>query len=123
MLPDEHEWIRINYTPQETIWLLCETEKTKREAIRANHDIAIERIRQSADIIRTYLDRSFDERAQIFNKQFEVVDEALRTGNMQMLDTGLNHINELAKQSPFKDLTNLAQVQNALMDKNTVWKI
>ncbi len=101
----------------------CESEQTKREAIRAKRDIELEKIHQTADIIKTYLNRTFDERANIFNKQFEIVDEALRTGNIQMLELGLTHIHALAAQSPFKNLSDLNQVQKALLDENTVWDI
>ncbi len=98
-------------------------QETKREEIRAKRDIAIEKINKTSELIRIYLDKTFDERKDIFNKQFEVVDEALRTGNTQMLSLGLNSINQLASQSPFKNLADINQVQAALMDENTEWDI
>ena len=64
-----------------------------------------------------------DERKSIFNKQFDVVDEALRKGDIQMLHLSLASINQLAAQSPFKNLADIAQVQSALMDDDTVWDI
>ena len=106
----------------DTVHFVSEQE-TKREEIRAKRDIAIEKINKTSELIRIYLDKTFDERKDIFNKQFEVVDEALRTSNTQMLSLGLNSINQLASQSPFKNLADINQVQAALMDENTEWDI
>ena len=102
----------------------CQEEETKREAIRTNRDIQIEKIHQKCDLIRSYLDRTFDERARIFDKQFEVLDEALRTRDLKMLEMTLTHIHTLAAQSPFKNLSDFEQTQKALLDKeNTIWDI
>ena len=106
----------------ETIKYVAEQE-TKREEIRAKRDVAIAQINAMSDNIKLYLEKTFDERSAIFSKQFEAVDEALRTGNTEMLTLTLNSINSLAASSPFKNLADIVQVQQALTDGNTEWDI
>ena len=106
----------------ETIKYVAEQE-TKREEIRAERDVAIERIHAMSDNIKLYLEKTFDERSAIFAKQFECVDAALRDGNTEMLALTLNSINSLAASSPFKNLADINQVQQALGDSSTEWDI
>ena len=106
----------------ETIQYVAEQE-TKREEIRAERDVAIARIHAMSDSIKLYLEKTFDERSAIFAKQFECVDAALRDGNTEMLASTLNNINSLAASSPFKNLADINQVQQALGDSSTEWDI
>ena len=106
----------------ETIQYVAEQE-TKREEIRAERDVAIARIHAMSDNIKLYLEKTFDERSAIFAKQFECVDAALRDGNTEMLAMTLNNINSLAASSPFKNLADINQVQQALGDSSTEWDI
>lgn len=106
----------------ETIQYVAEQE-TKREEIRAKRDVAIERIHAMNDNIKLYLEKTFDERSAIFAKQFECVDTALRDGNTEMLALTLNNINALAASSPFKNLADIKQVQQALSAGNTEWDV
>ena len=75
------------------------------------------------EAIKEYLEKTFDERSAIFAKQFECVDAALREGNTEMLAITLNSINSLAASSPFKNLADINQVQQALSDSDTEWDI
>lgn len=100
-----------------------EEQETKREEIKAKRDIAIEKIKIIREAINNYLDKTFDERKEIFSKQFECVDEALKSNNTELLAISLNSINSLATQSPFKALADLKSVQNQLLDDNTEWDI
>jgi hypothetical protein len=106
----------------ETVKYVAEQE-TKREEIRAERDVAIARIHAMSDNIKLYLEKTFDERSAIFAKQFECVDAALREGNTEMLAMTLNSINSLAASSPFKNLADINQVQQALSDGGTEWDI
>ncbi|MBR4985829.1 MAG: hypothetical protein IKY83_08830 [Proteobacteria bacterium] len=99
----------------DTIKYVSEQE-TKQVEIRAHRDIAVAQINATTELIKQYLDKTFDERKDIFNKQFQVVDEALRTGNTEMLSYGLSAINQLAAQNPLKNLADIHQFQQALMD-------
>lgn len=100
-----------------------EEQETKRVEINAKKDVAIEKIKTIERCIKDYLDKTFDERRSIFAKEFECVDAALKTGNLELLSVSLNSINSLAAQSPFKALADVAAVQKNLLDTNTEWDI
>ena len=101
----------------------AEEQETKREEIRAMRDTAIAQVNAMRDVVQTYLEKSFDERASLFAEQFKCVDAALRSGDNEMLSISLNSINTLAASSPFKNLADLNNVTKALTDSNTEWDI
>lgn len=101
--------------------IIAEQEKTKRCEIDAWEKEAIAKINAQRDLLITYLDRSFDERAENFRALFKVVDSAIASGNNQQLALTLNSITEIAKSSPFKELANLASVRAALDDPDHEW--
>lgn len=107
---------------QETI-KYAEEQETKREEIRAMRDVAIARINEMSQCVQAYLEKTFDERALIFAKQFEAVDTALKTGDNEMLALGLNSINSLAASSPFKNLADITAVQKSLTSSETEWDV
>lgn len=124
------------HNPEEVLGALCklqsianetikyaEEQETKRVEINAKKDIAIEKIKAIESCIKDYLEKTFDGRRSIFEKQFECVDAALKTGNLELLAVSLNSINSLAAQSPFKALADVAAVQKNLLDTNTEWDI
>lgn len=98
----------------EEVVKFIEIQETKRVAIRCHSEEVISRINAMSDIISQYLDRVFDERQMIFKKQFECVDAALASGNIEMLGASLNAINQLAESSPFKALSDAGVVKNML---------
>lgn len=93
-----------------------ELQETKRTQIRADAEVAIKKVEAMRDVLKQYLEKSFDERSAIFMKQFEVVDQALAKGDNTMLSAGLTAINELAASSPFKALADIKSVQQMLTD-------
>lgn len=97
----------------------CEVQKTKRAQIRAQAEVAIHQIDAIRDVLKDYLERSFDERRRIFDKEFEVVDKCLANGDTQALAVTLNSITALAQSSPFKALADLGAVRNTLANKGT----
>lgn len=101
---------------------IAEQERTKRRDIEAWEKEAITRINAQRELVITYLDRSFDERAENFRALFGVVDDALLSGDNQQLALALNSITEIAKSSPFKDLANLNNVRAALNNPEHVWE-
>ncbi len=101
---------------------IAEVERTKRRDIEAWEKESITRINAQRDLVITYLDRSFDERAENFRALFGVVDDALLSGDNQQLALALNSITEIAKSSPFKDLANLNNVRAALNNPEHVWE-
>lgn len=107
---------------RDTVKFVAEQE-TKQVEIEAQRDVAIAQINATSALIKDYLEKTFDERSAIFAKQFECVDEALKTGNTDMLAMTLNSINSLAASSPFKNLADIGQVRQALNEGNTEWDI
>ena len=97
----------------------CEVQKTKRAQIRAQAEVAIHQIDAIRDVLKDYLERSFDERRKIFDKEFEVVDKCLANGDTQALAVTLNSITALAQSSPFKALADLGSVRKTLANKGT----
>lgn len=98
-----------------------EVQITKRASIESLRQQALAKIDAQKALLMTFLTRTFDERAEIFQQQFRVIDDALATGNIQQLALGLDSVSKLAASSPFKDLSSIASVGKALDDKNTVW--
>lgn len=98
-----------------------EAQKTVRLDIAAQRDVALANIEMQKTALMTYLDKSFDERKESFQKLFSVVDDALAKDNMQELAAGLEGIISLADSSPFKDLRTIEETANALTDPNHQW--
>ena len=97
-----------------------EIQKTKREQIRANTDVAIKQIEVVRDTIQIYLEKTFDERRYLFEREFQLVDKAIESGNTILLEQSLASITSLAKESPFKGLSDFAKAQKELSNPGTV---
>jgi hypothetical protein len=95
-------------------------EKTKRKEIEAVKKVDIERIHAQRDIIMTYLDKSFDERKDIFKKYFDVLDAALESGQIDTIVKTLDSITGLAKSSPFKDIASIVQVKKMIDNEEPI---
>lgn len=108
------ETIKQYITATENVAKFIEIQETKRVAIRCHSEEVISRINAMSNIISQYLDKVFDERKMIFKKQFECVDAALASGNIEMLGLSLNAINKLAESSPFKALSDVTVVKSML---------
>ncbi|WP_016949724.1 hypothetical protein [Anabaena sp. PCC 7108] len=100
---------------------IAEQEQTKRREIDAWERTTVRKINTLREFLIGYLDRSFDEREKNFRSLFTVVDDAIASGNNEQLALTLNSITEIAKSSPFKELSNLANVQAALEDPDHEW--
>lgn len=98
-----------------------EAQKTVRAGILAERDVALARIEMQKAALLSYLDRSFDERKENFQKLFSVVDHALENDNIQELGLGLKGIIQLAESSPFKDLGSIEATTSALADPDHEW--
>jgi hypothetical protein len=100
-----------------------EQEKTKRSEIEDWEKLMLAEIKAKRDFLIGYLDSSFDERATNFESLFQTVDRAMSSDDNQQLYLTLHAIVELARSSPFKDLTDLATVKAALDDPDHVWEL
>lgn len=101
----------------------CEMQETKREAIRNEAATRIEQIHAMKESIQTYLDRSFDERRAIFQKEFELLDKAIEMENVDAMQMVLDKIGALASESPFKSLSNKEYVRDQLLEENSTFDI
>ena len=86
-------------------------------------DFAIAKVNAVRDVMQTYLDKTFDERATLFAEQFKCLDMALKNGDNDQLSMILTSINTLAASSPFKNLSDINEVQKALTNSDTEWDI
>ena len=102
---------------------IAEEENTKRRQIQAWETVTLAEIKAKRDLLVGYLEHSFDERAQNFQSLFQVVEQAMLSGDNQQLGLALHAIVEVAKSSPFKDLADLTTVKAALDDPEHVWEL
>ncbi|TVS19721.1 MAG: hypothetical protein EA417_00120 [Gammaproteobacteria bacterium] len=97
-----------------------ETEHTKRTAITAHEQKWLAAIETDRQVLLTYLDRSFDERADNFCRLFDSLDQAMTTETTQVGDI-LSAITTLAMTNPFSELRDVATVTANLHDKDHEW--
>ncbi len=108
------------YNRYATLKEVMEANKTERERIEKDKITALAQIEATKAILMNYLNRSFDERASIFKKDFEAIDAAIANNNMEALALMLQSVNTLAAQSPFKSLVDLVQVKQNFLSNNEV---
>ncbi len=100
-----------------------EVQKTERERIDANREITLKNIDAKKAIIMDFMQRSFAERADNFQKLFAMADDAIGKEDNERLSFALSSITEIAKSSPFKDLMRIEDTQRALLDPKKEWKV
>lgn len=99
-----------------------EVERTKRDKIEADKQVALETIHARSELFLTYLDRSFDEREANFANLFAALDKAMTEGVGSVSEI-LGAITTLAAASPFKDLHDPIKVRKALDDPDHEWDV
>lgn len=85
-------------------------ELTNREAIRADRDITLARIKSQKEVLELYLKETFKERRDVLNQMFKALDKGLETGDIDVINSSLGGIIAVAKESP------LAQARQMLVD-------
>ncbi|MGY1829059.1 hypothetical protein ACI8AA_01375 [Geodermatophilus sp. SYSU D01180] len=93
---------------------------TARAAISARERSLIAEIHARRDLFLGYLDRSFDEREQVFERLFEALDRAM-ADDVSSVAGVLGAITTLAAKSPFADLRDIELVRRNLADPDHVW--
>ncbi|MDR2490048.1 MAG: hypothetical protein LBD20_01440 [Spirochaetaceae bacterium] len=80
-----------------------EGQVTKREIARyhAMRDLAITRIMAEAQVKEKLIDKVFEERRKIIEKDFELIDAGMAQNDYTKINMGLQHITETIKQNPF----------------------
>lgn len=102
--------------------LIIAEEKTKQRQIEAWEKTEIAKINALRDSLITYLDRSFDERADDFKNLLAIADQVMVSNDNEKLVLALNSITSLAKSSPFSQLADINYVRAALDDPDHNWK-
>lgn len=102
---------------------VCQIEETKRTEIRAKMEVEVTRINAISKLLSDYLDKTFDERSELFDNYFRVLDKAIEAGDIALMSATLGSINSLAAQSPFKNLADFSTVQQQLGQSGTEWDI
>lgn len=100
----------------------CEEQQTRREEIVQSANVRITEINRTTELIKEYLDKTFDERGQLFDKYFGILDTAIANGDLELMSQTLGNINSLAVSSPFKDLADINNVAKGLSE-GTEWDI
>jgi len=79
-------------------------EQTKRAAIAAVEHAQVDRIHAAETILRLYFERVFAERAQTSEEMFVRLDQAMDSGDPQMVHAVVRGIVDLAQSSPLAGL-------------------
>jgi len=94
---------------------VAEQEETKRTEIRAKRDVALAAIQAQRDTVMEMIRYTFQERAMVLQKHFEVLDKALAAGQTDLVHTSLSGMVTVIQSSPFK---NMREMQQALGSKD-----
>jgi hypothetical protein len=79
-------------------------EQTKRAAIAAADHVQVDRIHSAEKILSLYFERVFAERAQTSGEMFVRLDQAMVSGDPQMVHAVVPGIVDLAQSSPLAGL-------------------
>jgi hypothetical protein len=99
---------------------VAEQEETKRTEIRARRDVALATIQAQRDTVMEMIRYTFQERALVLQKHFDVLDKALASGQTELVHTSLTGMVAVIQSSPFK---NVQEMQQALGSKDFVVRL
>lgn len=91
-----------------------QSEITKRKHSSNQRDIEIAAIHAKRDVLLKALENDHDLNKDKINKSFSIIDTALESGDLKMLELGLSGMLKVAESSP------LVQLQELLKDENNV---
>lgn len=77
-----------------------ETEITKREQIAADREVRLTAIRESADALRTLINKTFEERGKNFDQFFALLEQGFENDNDKQINAALALIVEQTKVNP-----------------------
>lgn len=97
-------------------------ERTKREKLLTYRETEVRRIEASERILREYFDRVFEERREVHRELFDGLDRALASGDASAVQAVVGGIVEVARSSPLANLSNLAELRQAMDDPDTVFE-
>ena len=72
------------------------------ERYRAMRDVAITDITEKYKYAREFMNKTFEERRMIIERDFEIVDKGIEQHDYHLINAGLQHITTTIKDNPFK---------------------
>jgi len=79
-----------------------ETEITKREAIKHNANVQIEKIRSQKEIVLKFIEAEYAERSKVYEKFFVELDKAIETNNDRLVEVVMTGIITQIKENPLE---------------------
>ena len=118
----------LNFNPVDFVREICSLQKevirnrTEVFRIESQTRVQLEELNARRESFLSYIDHSFRERRENFDRLFKIADSALVSNNNDQLAMALGAITELARHTPFHDLTNVRQTRNMLNAPGHEWK-
>ncbi|NGM85607.1 hypothetical protein G5B47_24720 [Paenibacillus sp. 7124] len=89
-----------------------ESQITKRELaqIHAQKEILILEIQNKYDLYHSVFDKVFAERRVAIDKNFEIIDKGLASGDKDLISMGLQNLSKVVSSSPFGNIQQLSNM-------------
>ncbi|SNY41243.1 hypothetical protein SAMN06265827_12823 [Orenia metallireducens] len=84
-----------------------EQETTKRHIIDKQAEVIIEKIRSERDNFQLYIEESFKERANNFDKCFELLDKGIENEDISAVNAAVHLITKQMEQDPLENYTKI----------------
>lgn len=83
---------------------ISQVERSRRAAIAAAESVQVARLQAAENTLKIYFDRVFEERRETNEAMFERLDQAMETGDPQLVHAVVRGIVDLAQSSPLSGL-------------------
>jgi len=70
------------------------------ERYRMMRDIAITAITKKYETLEILINKTFEERRMVIEKQFEIIDKGLEQNDFQLVNSGQQHLTAMLKDNP-----------------------
>ena len=104
------------YKEYKIVKLQCEVEI---ERIRAERDKVVSELQAKREMMQSFFQMSFAERASNFERSFDLLDKAIQDGNSEAINASLTIIVTTIQTSPLADF---ASFDKALQDPGTTFE-
>lgn len=92
---------------------VAQVEGTKREAIAAWRDVKLSELSNQREILEHFMKETFKERATVIEGFFEKMDQAIESGNDNLLEKSIMGILTIAKHSPLLQAKDLMEAMRS----------
>lgn len=93
-----------------------QAEITKRTYSNNQKEVAIEAIRAKRDVLLAALEMDHQLNKEKIDKSFDVINKAMETGDLKMLELGLGSMLKVAETSSLVQLQKLVQDESNIID-------